>query len=438
MSRRRTRFHLQLSTMDALLFTVMVGCGEAYIGAFALAIGLSEVQVGLIGPVPLLIGAVLQLLTPRGVRLFNSHKHWVILCTGLQAATFLPLMFIAWQGAGPAWLVFLAAGLYWGANLATGPAWNTWIGTVVPKPVRARYFARRTRIAQFGLIIGLVATGLLLRSGDGNGQATLFLLPFGVAMLARFACVFLHAGITESRPIPTPDRRMPIRELVFGQSSASGGRLLVYMLCVQATCNVAAPFFTPFLLGELEYSYPVYAIVLVAAFMGKVLALPFLGRISQKFGPRALLWSGGIGIVPLAGVWALTSDPVWLVVIQVIAGFAWATYELATFLLLFDTIPPNRRTGMLTLYNLLNAICVTGGAAVGAALLHHSGKDMQAYHLIFLVGSGARLMTVPILLWVHVPRFPKLRHLLLPPISIRPNAGPDDRPVLPSMQDGGK
>lgn len=257
-------------------------------------------------------------------------------------------------------------------------------------------------------------------------------------MLARFACVFLHAGITESRPIPTPDRRMPIRELVFGQSSASGGRLLVYMLCVQATCNVAAPFFTPFLLGELEYSYPVYAIVLVAAFMGKVLALPFLGRISQKFGPRALLWSGGIGIVPLAGVWALTSDPVWLVVIQVIAGFAWATYELATFLLLFDTIPPNRRTGMLTLYNLLNAICVTGGAAVGAALLHHSGKDMQAYHLIFLVGSGARLMTVPILLWVHVPRFPKLRHLLLPPISIRPNAGPDDRPVLPSMQDGGK
>lgn len=425
--------------MDALLFTVMVGCGEAYIGAFALAIGMSEVQVGLIGPVPLLIGAILQLLTPHGVRLFNSHKHWVILCTALQAAAFLPLIVIARRGAGDAWLVFLAAGMYWGANLATGPAWNTWIGTVVPKPVRSRYFAQRTRIAQFGLIVGLVATGLLLRTDNGpDGKAVLFLLPFGVAMIARFACVFLHAGIAESRPIPTPDRRMPIRELVFGQASASGGRLLLYMLCVQATCNVAAPFFTPFMLGELEYSYPVYAIVLVAAFMGKVLALPFLGRISQKFGPRSLLWSGGIGIIPLAGVWALTSDPLWLVVIQVIAGFFWAAYELATFLLLFDTIPPNRRTGMLTLYNLLNAICVTSGATVGATLLHRLGDDVQAYHLIFILSSGLRLLTLPMLLWVHVPKVPGIRQLVLRPISIRPNAGPDDRPVLPSMQDAPK
>lgn len=424
--------------MDALLFTVMVGCGEAYIGAFALAIGMTEVQVGLIGPIPLLIGAILQLLTPSGVRLLNSHKQWVILGTALQAAAFLPLMLMAWQGAGAAWLVFLSAGLYWGANLATGPAWNTWIGTVVPKPVRSTYFAQRTRIAQFGLIVGLIVTGFLLRSGEGDGKATLFLLPFGVAMVARFACVFLHAGITEKRPIPAPDRRMSVRELVFGESSASGGRLLLYMLCVQATCNVAAPFFTPFMLSELEYSYPVYALVLVAAFMGKVIALPFLGKISQKFGPRALLWSGGIGIIPLAGVWALTSDPVWLVVIQILAGFAWAAYELATFLLLFDTIPPNRRTGMLTLYNLLNAICVTGGAAVGATLLHRFGDDVRAYHIIFIASSVLRLLTLPMLLWVHVPKVPRLRHLVLRPISIRPNAGADDRPVLPSMSDAGK
>lgn len=434
----RTRLHLRLSTTDALLFTVMVGCGEAYIGAFGLAIGLSEVQVGLLGPIPLLIGAILQLFTPSGVRLLGSHKQWVILGTALQAAAFAPLMVIAARGSGAAWLIFVSAGLYWGANLATGPAWNTWIGTVVPRPIRSRYFAQRSRIAQFGVIVGLVATGLLLRTGSDDNRAALFILPFGVALVARFACVFLHAGITETRPIPTPDRRMPVQELFFGQASASGGRLLLYMLLVQASCNIAAPFFTPFMLGELELSYPVFSLVLVAAFLGKVLALPFLGRVSQRFGARTVLIAGGVGIIPLAGVWALTSDPLWLIVIQLLAGFAWAAYELATFLLLFDTIPPTRRTGMLTLYNLLNAICVTTGAAVGATLLKHFGGDREAYHLIFIISSGARLLTLPMLAWTHLPQFTALRQLALRPISIRPNAGPDDRPVLPSMEDAAK
>lgn len=434
----RTRLHLRLSTTDALLFTIMVGCGEAYIGAFGLALGLSEVQVGLLGPVPLLIGAVLQLLTPRGVQVFGSHKRWVILCTALQAAAFAPLMIMSARGQGAAWLVFVAAGMYWGANLATGPAWNTWIGTVVPRRIRSSYFAQRSRIAQLGVVVGLVATGLLLRTSNESGRAGLFLLPFGVAMLARFACVFLHAGIAEPKPIPKPDRRMPIRELAFGKASASGGRLLLYMLCVQATCNVAAPFFTPFMLGELKMSYPTYAVVLVAAFMGKIIALPFLGRISQRFGARSLLWSGGVGIVPLAAVWALTDDPIILIILQVLAGFAWAAYELATFLLLFDTIPPTRRTGLLTLYNLLNAVCVTAGAGVGALLLRYFGDDRDAYHLIFALSSGVRLLTLPLLAWVHVPQFAKLRIMALRPISIRPNAGPDDRPVLSSMEDAPK
>lgn len=434
----RTRLHLRLSTTDALLFTIMVGCGEAYIGAFGLALGLSEIQVGLLGPVPLLIGAVLQLLTPRGVQILHSHKRWVILCTALQAAAFAPLMIMSARGQGAAWLVFVAAGVYWGANLATGPAWNTWIGTVVPRRIRSRYFAQRTRIAQLGVVVGLIATGLLLRTGAESERAGLFLLPFGVAMLARFACVLLHAGIAEPKPIPTPDRRLPVRELVFGRASASGGRLLLYMLLVQAACNVAAPFFTPFMLSQLELSYPTYAMVLVAAFLGKILALPLLGQISHRFGARTLLWSGGIGIVPLAGIWALTDHPGVLIVFQLLAGFAWAAYELATFLLLFDTIPPTRRTGLLTLFNLLNAVCVTAGAAVGALLLHHFGDDRHAYHLVFVLSSAARLLTLPVLAWVQVPRWARLRRMVLRPLSIRPNAGPDDRPVLSSLEDAPK
>jgi MFS family permease len=432
-----TRRHLRLSTADALLYAVMVGCGEAYIGAFGLAIGLSEIQVGLLASVPLLIGAVFQLLTPRGVRFLDSHKRWVILCTLLQASAFIPLIVMSVLGRGSPALLFLAAGLYWGANLATGPAWNTWIGTVVPRPVRSRYFAGRSRIAPFGIVAGLVSTGMFLQARTADHRAALFMIPFAVALLARFLCAFLHAAIDENRPIPGPEPGSPLRSLVSGEASASGGRLLLYMLFVQAATQISAPYFTPFMLGQRNFPYPVFASILVASFMGKIIGLPIFGRFVRRFGERALLWVAGIGIIPLSAVWAIDDRPVTLIGLQLLAGFAWGAYELSTFLLLFETIPARQRTRLLTLYNLLNACCVVLGAGIGALLLSRFGRDHNAYRVIFVASSIARFASLPMLARVHVPELP-FRTIIFRPLSVRPNAGGDDRPILPSLEDSAK
>lgn len=432
-----TRRFLRISTVDALLYSVMVGCGEAYFAAFGLAIGLSGVQVGLLASIPLLIGAVFQLLTPRAVRALDSHKRWVIICTLLQAAAFIPLIVMAAMGRGSAPLVFLAAGIYWGANLATGPAWNTWIGTIVPRHVRSRYFATRSRTAQFGVVAGLISTGALLHLQSGERGAAVFMLPFGVALVARFLCTFLHGAIHEPRPIPSPDEGLPLKTLMFGKSSASGGRLLLYMLFVQAATQISAPYFTPFMLGERKFSYPVFASILVASFTGKIIGLPLFGRFARRFGERALLWVAGIGIIPLSAVWAVSDDPAFLIVVQVAAGFAWGAYELATFLLLFETIPAKQRTSMLTLYNLLNACCVVIGAGVGALLLSRFGGDHRAYGLIFIISSVVRLASLPLLARVHVPVV-RFRTIFFRPLSVRPNAGTEDRPILSSLEDSAK
>jgi MFS family permease len=429
MNPSRIRRSLRFSTADAMLFAIMVGCGEAYFGAFGLAIGLSEIQVGLLASVPLLLGAALQLMSPSMVRLMASHKRWVIVCTGLQAAAFVPLVVMAATGQGSAFAVFAAASLYWGANLATGPAWNTWIGTVVPRSVRSRYFASRGRIAQLGIVVGLVLTGLLIRSADDQRSASIFLIPFVIAGFARFACLWLHGAIPESRPIPQTAQRLPMRELVFGKSSATGGRLLAYMLCVQICVQISGPYFTPFMLGQLEFSYTTFTLILIASFVGKIVALPFLGRLAKHIGERALLWAGGIAVIPLAAVWAITDHPVALIGLQFAAGFAWACYELATTLMLFESIPAAKRTAMLTLFNFLNAVCVVIGAAIGAAVLRHMGGTHEAYTTLFMLSSLVRVLTLPILAFIHVPAFvPRL--LPLRTLSVRPNAGSTDRPVL--------
>ncbi len=63
-----TRSNLRASTADGAAYGVMVGSGETYIAAFALAVGLSEVSAGLVSSVPLLAGGILQMISLRAVK----------------------------------------------------------------------------------------------------------------------------------------------------------------------------------------------------------------------------------------------------------------------------------------------------------------------------------------------------------------------------------
>ena len=77
---------------DAVAASVMVGTGETYIAAFALALGLGDIVAGIVASGPLLAGAFLQLVSPYAIRRLGSHRRWVVLTAGLQAASFIPLV----------------------------------------------------------------------------------------------------------------------------------------------------------------------------------------------------------------------------------------------------------------------------------------------------------------------------------------------------------
>src|SRR6516164_11207901 len=78
-SRRRSlRKNLRNSVSDGAAFSVMVGIGETYFPAFVLALGMGEIAAGLVASVPLLVGAVLQMISPAAVAWLGSNRRWVI------------------------------------------------------------------------------------------------------------------------------------------------------------------------------------------------------------------------------------------------------------------------------------------------------------------------------------------------------------------------
>lgn len=428
------RSSLRSSVIDASAFSVMVGLGETYLPAFVLAVGLGEVVAGLMATVPMLTGSILQMISPIVLKRTGSRRRWVILCASTQALAFVPLCVGAWQGWIPGWCVLITATLYWAGALAAAPAWNTWMSHLVPPRIRTHFFSRRTRFAQFFVMLGLIVGGVILHNTKSIGVPLLgFAIVFAVACLSRLVSSYYLYKQVEPSSEDFIERRVRLGEMV-DRFRSRRGALLVYMASVQIASQLAAPYFTPFMLEKLHFSYGMYVGMLAVSYFARSVALVFLGRFAKRYGAIRLLWFGGVGLVPLAVMCVVSDSPVYLLSTQVVAGVCWATYELATFLLLFETIPNDERTSVLTTFNLVNSTAIVTGSLLGGALLRWFDASYSAYMWLFAISSIARAAIIPLLRRVSLE--PGVVLQVAPQIlTVRPSGGSVDRPILSSIDD---
>jgi hypothetical protein len=435
---------------DAAYFGGMVGCGETYFPAFALAIGLGEASSGIVASVPLMAGGIIQLMSPIAIGWAGSLRRWVAIGASLQALSFLPLVYAALAGEASLAALALVVSIYWATGYSTGPAWNTWMEYVVPTHRRVRFFAGRSRVQQTCTFTALLLSGLLLNWGASRGYVLeSFAILFSVAGLLRLASAY-HLSLTgdgEVRPRQPSNSRGTRKRTVRRASSRLGvhvatrgadigrlsaARLIGYLVCMQLFVQVAGPFFVPYMLKQLHFSYATYIGLVSVAFVSKVASLSLWGRVAERAGAVNVLWFGGVGLVPLAWLWIFSSNVWWLVFVQALSGIAWAAYELGFFLMFFESMPAGQRTRLLTYYNFANTLAITGGAAVGAAVLACSDCTPNAYHRLFLISSVGRLACLGLLIRIAVPA-PTIRSMALRILSVRPGAGSITAPIVVSQ-----
>jgi MFS family permease len=373
----------------------MVGFGETYIPAFALAVGAGEILSGLVTTLPMMAGGLLQLFSSSASHWARSRRRWVVATAAGQGLAFFILAAGAACAWMPAWLLFAVATLYWATGLATGPAWNSWIDTLIPARLRAGFFARRTRLAQAALVLGIVLGGFALNRFANSDQ-----------LLPAFAFIFTAAGVArllsaaalacQREPIlpRSADRPPTLMRSLRDLRSSPVRHLFRFLLAIQASVYISAPFFNAYMLVRLELSYGEYLVVLATAYVAKVVALSFLGGVARRIGVWKLLAIGSVGIVPLPSLWVVSGEIWYLLAVQVLSGIAWAMYELGMFLVLFDAIPAEKRTPYLTLFNAGNVTAIAIGSMGGVLFMNYL-DPAWAYPAVFLssmIGRGLSLL----------------------------------------------
>lgn len=397
---RPVRRDLTASCVDGCMFSVMVGAGETYFAAFALALGIDKVTAGLVATVPLLLGAAMQLVSPWAVSKLRSNGRWVVGTATAQALSLVPLIVAASAGWIPTVALFAVLSVYFAAGFASGPAWTTWIETLVPSRIASPYYARRSVWCQLALLATLLAAGAVLGAADGSGgRVTAFAALFVTAALARVVSVRCLAMQSEPVPQPSGERHHSMTDLLCGPAHRPARRLFVFLLASYAAMQVAVPFITSYLRGELRMPYAQFAVLLAIPYAARIAATPWLGRIAQRLGARRLMWIGALALVPSAALWAVSSSFAWIALVQLVSGFAMAAFELANLLLWFETIPAQDRTSMLTTYQFWYATAVVTGSVAGSLLLLAFGEGRDAFIVVFLASAAARVLSLGLFAW---------------------------------------
>ena len=100
---------------------------------------------------------------------------------------------------------------------------------------------------------------------------------------------------------------------------------------------------------------------------------------------------GVSAIAILPAMWILSSNTYYLVLANIMTGFAWATFDLGCMIAVFNTVSDDERTSFLSYLNFGNALAMFVGTSAGARVLTSFGETPQVYFWIFGLSTVFRI-----------------------------------------------
>ncbi|MDH5302205.1 MAG: MFS transporter [Gammaproteobacteria bacterium] len=393
---------LRHSVKDGVAYSVMSGAGESYFSAFAVMLKATPGQIGLLAALPQLMASIAQMLSAWLGQRYQKRKPIILIGAHIQCLSWLPMIVLPWIFPEQAVPLFLLAVMmyYFGSNM-TLPQWSSLMGDLVDQRRRGRYFAYRTRLASVTSFIALLGAGMLLHLFDKSGYAFAgFASIFAIAMFARMVSIHqlkqMYDPPGQTAVLEIPNWRLWRQQFI----NSPFALFSMYFAFMQFATAIASPFFSVYLLRELNLSYFQFTLNMSAIILAQFLTLNWWGRIADVFGNRLVLITCGMLIPIFPLLWTTTTNIWYIMLLQALGGFVWAGFSLSAGNYVYDALPANKRVTLMAAHSTLANIGVFAGATLGGFLATHMDKTIQigdfsyeffsVFFILFLVSGIAR------------------------------------------------
>lgn len=359
-----------------------------FLVAFALALGASNLTIGLLVALPPL-SQILQLPAVTLVDHAMLRKALTVYAAaaGRLCLLAVPLVLVVPPDARLPVLALALMGHYALGGLAAC-AYNPWIRDLIPTDRRSAYLGRRLAVATAAAIAASLAAayGITAYRRAGGDAVAAHTGVFALGTLAGLVGVGFLARVPE--PAMRPIRHRPLRDvLVVPLADANFRALLVFLAAWNFAATMAHPFFAVYMLRTMGMPMATVVAMTVVSQVATVLFFRVWGVLADRYGNRPVLQMSGPLFMLSLLLWPFTMTPdatpftlPLLAVIHVLLGISTAGVTLCTGAIALKTAAP----GYATAYLATNAL-VAGAAAIVAPLvggLSADFLDTQAFSLI--------------------------------------------------------
>jgi MFS family permease len=397
-----------------MAYGTMLGFGDNFIVAFAVALQTSNLQIGILCSVPGFLASIAQLWDVELVRLFKSRKLVVLIFAILQGLMFLPILGLAFfPSASAGWWLILFASIYSISAALTSPAWGSIMAEVVPDNLRGKYFSVRGSLSTLTNTVAFLAGGIFL-TFLAHKALWGFAILFGAALLSRLVSCGLLTRLFEFPFKNKPQEKFKTGDFARSLTSTNLGLYLLFLFSMSFAVNIASPYFAVYQLQNLKFSYFVFAALGTASSVATLLTITRWGRAADRIGNLKVMFVTG-ALLPLIPIlWLISTNLVYLGIVQIFSGLAWAGFNLCSVNYLYDATGVENRTKYLAYFNCGNGLAAGLGALLGGFLITHMPALMGYQVLSVFVISGILRGAASI---IFLPRLKEVRKVSAVPAA---------------------
>ncbi len=419
MNRLRNRdrlLSLKYSTVEACFSVPMLNLtlpNFPFVLVFAVKVlGWKAGAVGLMAALPHICNC-LQPLIVTGVSRRLSGYHLLMLTFAMGAlpwslASLLPMVGQARTA--------LFAGMLLVATFAcsvASVAWSAAISEIVPERLSGRYFARRNLIFGAWTLAAVMGAGHIVE-WTGNSLIA-FVWIFSLAGLSRLLGLFF---LTRMKFPPSVKERQPraiaLPDLLAVVRDPNYLALCVFIGGWGFFLNASMPFYTMYLVNELNLGIGTVVKLTTVASLGGLLTLKGWGRLCDRFGNRAVMQVCAL-------IWAVTALVIWsiarpgwtwhLYVGYFIVGAMTAGFQLTQFNLMIRLAPAELRPAFVAVFLAATSLLAAMGPLLGGELIkwmplrmgQFLGYPILSFHVLFALSASGCVLVSHLLQRVHEP-----------------------------------